>query len=275
MHKTKWPKWHTTVTEEGVSGVYVSLNLYISFCQPHPNPFRELFDQNANKSIGCQLTYNNKPADDLMLWFHKAQRFSGIPAPAKQKDWKTRDFVQFDLMLIMSHSVNHLVGSLWSWLCARASPKPQPHNRSSLLVAENPCNSLSFNFLLFESVLLFMKYRIGSSETEPREQHVKIVDKKTERREHTKEVEEAQWRSAKWRASRSTSRWEGSRRSQEPHWRPPEALHPTHTKCVDHPSWLMTNSFKTVWDDTDYLCRKNHASQDIQLRPPESIFTFR
>ena len=210
-----------------------------------------------------------------MLWFHKEQRFPGIPAPAKQKDWKPRDFVQFDLMLIMSHSVNHLVGSLWSWLCARASPKPQPHNRSSLLDTENPCNSPSFNFLLFESALLFMKYRIGSSETEPREQHVKIVDKRTERREHTIEVEEAQWRSAKWRASRSTSRREGSRRSQEPHWRPPEALHPTRTKCVDHPSWLMTNLLKTVWDDTDYLCRKNHASQDIQLRPPDSIFTFR
>ena len=69
-----------------------------------------------------------------MLWFHKEQRFPGIPAPAKQKDWKPRDFVQFDLMLIMSHSVNHLVGSLWSWLSARASPKPQPHNRSSLLI---------------------------------------------------------------------------------------------------------------------------------------------
>ena len=43
------------------------------------------------------------------------------------------------------------------------------------------------------------------------------------------------------------------------------------------PEWLVTNSiisFENQPFDATHLCRKNQASQEIQLRPPEATLTF-
>ena len=162
----------------GVSSVYVSLNLYSKvhkLLPTIPKPIKRIVWSKCKQEHWLSTDVQQQTCWRPKAVISQSTAFSWHPSASKTKRLKTKRLcsVRFNAYHVpFSEPFGRFLVKLAERACIAKTATAQ---QVVFVDTENPCNFLSFNFLLFESALLFMKYRIGSSETEPREYILRLL----------------------------------------------------------------------------------------------------